>query len=708
MSIDKIISFHIEKQFPALYREQGQELVDFIKQYYKFLESDSSQSVYNGRRIFDYRDIDTTLDSMLIFYKNKYLADLPFDDDTVRLIVKNILALYRRKGTEGGLEIFFRLFYNESVKLYYPARDIFKPSNSVWRKGSYLQLSPNSGIFTSTKLTDEFSYNDIVNRTIVGAASRARATVDKINFIIINNTFIPIIFINDITGNFIGLEGIICEIDGVPVNFGTINGSLTSIDINFLGPGGNSVGDLVTFRATPDGIGATGIVTEVTESFEGNIQYTIEDGGWGYSIETGKLLVSDQLIFVDNQARNFNVLETLEDDFGNRGIVVGQNDVAVGVKMDANSEFTNTSIIETVDRPINFNIQTLSSFAIRVTPKNDSSPGDLFPDTGNTSDVIIGELANVETALLIFDVIGDFVNVQLDSLNYNDVPPALIPMSGNTDPVTILTALEDAFKLEDVDLGTIVRFDNVDAGVGYVNDVFALPLDSRISLFQRKNQLVTLQDVPSTLNIGNEISQGSLRGKVLAITNKTLTVRPYRYYGFNAASPVTFGGVNFNVVSVSNDFSGNEVAGQNGIINATTDFEVGRINKVDIIDSGYGYVHNTVADVLKNGTFVSRGVISARGQGSSGGFWSTFNSHINGYVSRNNNLEYYTAEKYIQDSDYYQEYSYEVQSRLDLSTYEQPLKEITHVAGTKVFGKFNLEEVISTPISSRIEIIRPD
>lgn len=707
MSIDKIISFHIEKQFPALYREQGTELVDFIKQYYKFLESDPSQSIYNGRRIFEYRDIDTTLDSMLIFFKNKYLADLPFNDDTVKIIVKNILGLYRRKGTQGGVGLFFRLFYNQTAKIYYPAADIFKPSDSLWKSGRYLQLVPNSGVFTSTKLIGEFSYNDIINKTIIGEASRARATVDKINFIIINNSFTPIIFINDITGNFIGLEGIICEIDGVPVNFGTINGSLTSIDIDFPGPGGNKVGDLVTFRGLPPGIGGTGIVTEVTESSSGSIQYDLVDGGWGYSIDSTRLLVSDQLILIDNVDRNFKLLETLEDDLGNRGIVVGQNDVVVAVKMESNNEFTNTSIIETVDRSPNFAIQTLSSFDIKVSPKNDTSPGNLFPDTGNTDDVIVGELKNIETISLIFDVIGDFVNVSLNSLNYNNVPPALKPMSGTADPVTIETVIQDAFNAEAVGLGTIVRFDNIDPGTDYFNEVFALPVDSRTILFERKDQLITLQDIPSTLSIGNEISQGPFRGKVVNITDRTLTVRPYKYGGFVSTLPITFGNIDYNIVSITSDFSSDAIIGRNATMNTNTNFTVGRIKAVDVLDSGYGYVHNTLTDVLKNGELVSRGVISARGQGSTGGFWSTFNSHINGYVSRSGSLEYYSSDKYIQDSDYYQEYSYEIQSNLDLNVYEASLKEITHVAGTKVFGRFNLEEIISTPISSRVEIIRP-
>ena len=118
MYIEKFISFQIEKQFPSIFREDGAELVEFIKYYYKFLEENSKQSIYNNRRLFEYRDIDNTLESMVIFFKNKYMKDLPLDGDNTRFTIKNILDLYRRRGTPEGVELFFRLFYNETIDIY--------------------------------------------------------------------------------------------------------------------------------------------------------------------------------------------------------------------------------------------------------------------------------------------------------------------------------------------------------------------------------------------------------------------------------------------------------------------------------------------------------------------------------------------------------------------------------------------------------------
>jgi len=711
MQIEKLISFHIEKQFPAIYREDGQELVQFVKEYYKFMETNENQSLYNGRRMFEYRDIDTTLERMLLFYKNKYLSELPFDSQTIRIVVKNILGLYRRKGTVEGLELFFTLFYNESIKVYYPSKNIFKPSDSEWKSGNYLQLSPNSGLFNSTKTDTTYTYADIIGKTIVGETSRARATVDKINFVILNNSFTPIIFVNDNTGEFIGSEGIICEIDGIPINFGKMYGSFTSIEIDnsYNGTTGNNIGDLVTFQTSPDGFGAKGLITGVTENFTGVVSYSVEDGGWGYSIDSTKLLVSNQIIFLDNEGGKFELLETLEDNLGNRGAVIGQNDISIGVRMESGDEFveSNTIVISTTDRDVNVDIQDLSGETlIRIVAKNETSPGALYPDTANTSDVIVGEITNEETVSLIFDVIGNFTDVTLDALNYNS-SPALIPMSGNTDPITINTLLEDAFDLTPVELGTIVRFDNINPGADYVNDVFAAAFDTRISLFSRRLQQITLEAVPATLGIGSEILQNGIVAKVLGLVDNTITVRPYTYYGFDSITPIEFGGYQWNIVSLSTDFN-SEIAGFNSTINADTEFAVGKITNVKIIDSGYGYINGIEANIIDPaGNIAAKGIISAKNQGSTGGFWSSLNSHLNGYIktaAADGIDEYFISGKFIHDSDYYQEYSYEIQSKIGIETYEKPLKEITHVAGTKVFGKFNFEEELKIVLSSDIAI----
>ena len=185
--IEKSISFFINQQFPAIYREDGPELVQLARDYYKWLETTTNQSTYVSRRFFEYKDIDTTIKSLLIFFKNKYLVDLELKESIVPFLVKNILDLYRRKGTKSGIELFFATFYKEyDIEVVYPSNRMLKASNSEWKEGNFLQMLPNDNLFTSTTGV-QYTYADLISRVITGSVSQAKASVTKINSILIND-----------------------------------------------------------------------------------------------------------------------------------------------------------------------------------------------------------------------------------------------------------------------------------------------------------------------------------------------------------------------------------------------------------------------------------------------------------------------------------------------------------------------------------------
>jgi hypothetical protein len=712
MDIEKFISYQIEKQFPSIFREDGVELIEFIKYYYKFLEESSNQSIYNNRRLFEYRDIDNTLESMVIFFKNKYMKDLPLDGDKTRFAVKNILDLYRRRGTPEGVELFFRLFYNETVDIYYPSEAILKPSSSSWNNGIFLQLYPR-------EIAD---LKDLTGKTIYGSISKAEGVVDRILFTLVNNVLTPILFLGNVRGTFIGFDDIYSIINGGIVNFGKVYGSLDSIAINVNDPRattGNNIGDLVS--VTYSGArGGKAIVTEVSQTISGEIEYFIDESGFGYTKENTLLLVSNQIIFSYNLFEKLQVLETLQDQNGNRGIVIGGNENIIGVKMEEGFEFSSNSIITTT-RSSNNDIVIVSDEIITsntnlviinidannyfsdseivyyesIVPKNESSPGPLFPEVANTEilSVKLEELDNEETVSLITDVIGNFLDVQLDAANFND-PPALIPMSGIVDPVTVDTRIDEAFDFEPFVIGSIKRFINVNPGADYINKVFAVALDPVMSNFDVYNQIITLDNISATFEVGSIITQNGVSGKILRITGNTLFVLPYSYYGFQNA-PITFNGVNYNPISISRDYS-SEKLGFNADINAITQFAVGKILNVDITNSGYGYSDKSEVTITDNfGNVLAVGIAAARGQGRIEGRWSSKESHLN-----------YQDGKVLQDSDYYQEYSYKISSKTDINTYKNTLTEISHLAGTKMFGQFVLKDEVKVNSSARISIIR--
>lgn len=698
MDVEKFISYQIEKQFPAIFREDGRELVELVKYYYKFLEENPKQSVYNNRRIFEYKDIDNTLGSMIIYFKNKYMKDLPLDDENTRFIVKHVLDLYRRKGTPEGVELFFRMFYDETVDIYYPAEAILKPSSSFWNQNVFLQLYP----------IDATVLRDVSGRTVFGSASKAEAVVDRNIFILINNTLIPILYLSNVRGTFVGFDDIFSTIDNELVNFGRVYGSLASVDIftnDALATTGNSIGDILNVSYG----GARGgkvIVTDVSQNITGEITYTIEDSGFGYTKDNTHLYVSNQILFADNLIDDLFPLEYLEDQFGSRGMVVGGNEFLVGVRMDPDEEFFANSIISTT-RSSNTNIVIvneiedpfISSYDVRyftdVVLKNDTSPGPLFPETPNTEilSTKLNELDNAETVSLITDIIGNYLDVQLDSLNYNDAP-ALIPMSGLTDPVTSNTAIDVAFDLTPFEIGSLKTFINVKPGVNYINRVFAIAYDPVMTNFDVYNQSITLETISATFEVGGIITQGSVSGKIVGITGNTVKVLPYSYYGFKKL-PITYNGVSFNVISISRDYSSSKL-GFNSVISTLTEFAVGRILNVRVLNSGYGYIDQE--DVLLTndiGQVISVGNANARGQGIIEGRWSSTESHLN-----------FQDGKVIQDSDYYQEYSYQISSKIDINTYKNTLTDIAHLAGTKMFGEFSLKDNVDVSVDIRSTIIR--
>lgn len=697
MQVEKNISFLIEQQFPAIYRESGRELIAIVEEYYKWLETDENQSVYNARRLFEYRDIDTTLSKMLIFFKNKFLSELPLDEETTRFFVKNIMSFYRRRGTSEGLKLFFKLFFQENIEIYYPAKDIFKPSASEWKVNPYIQLFPNSGRFYSSGLDRTFTYEDLSGRTISGSVSKASGIVDKINIRVLNNTITPILYINKMKGKFIGYDDVITKIDGVLVSFGRVFGSVDAIiiDEDFNGTTGNKVGDILTISST-QGFDAEAIITSVNDTFTGQISYRVVDGGFGYTLENTKLLVSNQSIkyTVNSGIENsdFIPLERVEDQFGNQATVIGYDENFVGFKLDANNEFSNTSSISTLDRDSNITFDASDIFAI--TPKNDSSPGNLYPETANTSDVILAELENSANVSLITDVIGNFANVSLDATNYND-PPALVAMSGNTDPVTIDTTLENAFDLTPFEIGSIKSFNNIDPGFDYVNDVFVVVQDPVMNAFDRYPQIITLNEINAAISIGDTVSQNGVQGQVLDIVNKSITVLPYSYYGFNSGDDLTYKNNDYNIAAIETDYSRNKY-GLNAIVDPDTQFATGRVLTVDVINSGFGYRDNQIVDLLDlNGNVAARGTLQSKGTGITGGFWSSLDSHLNGYVTTNGSTRYFESGKYVQDSNFYQEYSYQIISSVNQSEYEELLKELVHVSGTKNFSRFKLEKYLN-------------
>ncbi len=301
VDFSKNISQLVENQFPEFYREEGSNLVAFIRAYYEFLESNDKYSLKLSRQMFEMRDIDTSLDEFLVSFKEAYLADFPFEFTTdTKFAIKNIVNYYRSKGSKESLSLLMKLLFNEDVSIYYPGEDVLRLSDSSWYKPSYLEVT----IASRNK-----SY---LNKEITGLKSGAKAFVESVVRKRVKGKVFDVMYLSAIRGTFIAGEKI--SDDGTSQNAPRVKGSMTSLDI-VLGGRDNKVGD--RFKVvTTEGYGGIVKVSGIIDA-TGRVDFKIIDGGWGFTTtDSTDVYVSSAILFVDNPDLSYypyeRVYQTLE------------------------------------------------------------------------------------------------------------------------------------------------------------------------------------------------------------------------------------------------------------------------------------------------------------------------------------------------------------------------------------------------------------
>lgn len=303
IEINKKISQFIEEQFPDFYRDgrditetERSVVIDFVEAYYEYLEQDhvKRDNFLASREMFEYRDVDTTLDEFINYFKSKYLNEFPQIKATnERVAIKNIIDLYRAKGSEKSLKLLIRLLYGVDSSVYYPAEAILKPSTSTWVQPQYIEV-------TRTDRNINF-----VGQTIE-SASGTTAFVESLVRKRVNGYLFDVFFVSDIRNGPFAFNEPVAP-DGVYVGAPKINGSLSAVTI-IDGGSGYSVGDILEVRS---GVGNVGKVrvTSVRDVSD-QVDFSLEDGGFGYNVDDLEVLTSDAVLFTENNGLVFEDLTT--------------------------------------------------------------------------------------------------------------------------------------------------------------------------------------------------------------------------------------------------------------------------------------------------------------------------------------------------------------------------------------------------------------
>lgn len=177
--------------------------------------------------------------------------------------------------------------------------------------------------------------------------------------------------------------------------------------------------------------------------------------------------------------------------------------------------------------------------------------------------------------------------------------------------------------------------------------------------------------------------------------DEIVTLAPY-----GAISTITIksGGINYSNNEQIVVTGGGGGTGGKGFVTTNAN---GTITAVTLTSPGSGFivpptikvrsVAGTGAQILcdvggLNRDFYISGQAHLDGQGRALGQWTSTKGFLN-------------ADKYIQDSKYYQEYSYELRTGLTLSHYANIIKSIYHPAGTELFGSVVISSFIDNTLT---------
>jgi len=194
---------------------------------------------------------------------------------------------------------------------------------------------------------------------------------------------------------------------------------------------------------------------------------------------------------------------------------------------------------------------------------------------------------------------------------------------------------------------------------------------------------------------------GTAIGKVLASNTSVVSVRRWSLNQdfSNSAGSGLLTGVLSGTTATVNLVQANTIsayAGDNANISSNVVTASGTASTLAVQTSGIGYINSesvtfTSQDETRSGTAIT--ILGKQGVGP--GYYSTTKGFLD-------------SDKYIQDGNYYQTFSYQINSSLPTSSYEKMVNDVAHMAGTKMYGGVIKKSTLSAPVSISNQSLGPN
>ena len=365
--IEELIFPLVRSHFPDFYQDEGPRFVSFVKEYYRWMEA-SGQALNASRNLLDYRNIDETSEDFIKYFKSKYLSGVPLTTEAnTQFMIKHALDIYKSKGTERGVQLLIQGLFNEESAVVFPGQDIFKASDGVWVKPTYLEL------------TVQERTRDFVGAEIVGSRSGAKAFLESLVTKRLSGKYQQAAYLSNVRGVFQTGELITTTTNTSFEDAPTVIGSMTSLTV--LDGGANfAVGDIFDVTSTNGKQGKARVTAVSNET--GKVSFIYVDaftsGGWGYSINHANVIVSDKVLTLTNISnangliKGFNRFEEVIQPLSNIGYISARGN---------NYHFDVGNVIENYDS----NGSVIANATIAVTSKTTNTTGWIIvvPNIGN-------------------------------------------------------------------------------------------------------------------------------------------------------------------------------------------------------------------------------------------------------------------------------------------------------------------------------------
>lgn len=687
MKLEKYISPLIASQFPSFYQEEGQNFIAFVKAYYEWLEQEGNV-LNESRSLTEYTDIDETAEQFIKYFKNTYINSLPNNIIAdKRLLIKHILDLYRAKGTKKAYELLFRLVFNEDVDFYIPGDNLFKSSEATWVTPSYIEVSDSPYL---QYLNGKKIFNNV-----------ASAIVESYFVKKLNGKIINVLYISKVEGRFKFGEQIYCDdlyvnAEGNAIDYKAyselsteekdtyslainsqnaplIFGSLSAIGI--INGGTNfKVGDEIAVEGSGKG-GVARVVSTRTEN--GKVTFSLVNGGFGFTTNAvvtvtggGGTGASFKVGGITNKT-----IYRLNDD-----IIDDKKDVQLdidgsGMDIHIDTSTGNMTVGEYVTSSANVVYLDVINLTGSVT------------STDSLSNTTLG-ISGLNT----YWSNGSFISVNGDDadLTNANLVPGVVLTTGSGSLVEVINVWP---KITITGNGTVTAASPITVTVNHVNGYF-IPNNTIVGSSSGEtanvNSVERLTDWVFPRAIGRA-NLDSVLEDVLTIFDLevgTITYLSAINPGIGYSSSPTVDVVEPQILALHIEDGLGGYYGHDAQVTAKAGIANGIVTGIMVADSGFGYAPNEQLTMnAANGVSSVTGTAIIDLNGIAQGHWAD----SKGFTSDNS---------YLEDSYYYQKFSYELVAKRMLSTYEKMVKDLIHPSGIQLFGKYMIKDVKSEDVIS--------